>query len=345
MNQMKNFLKQLINNPSYSGDERKIADFIAKEFKKNTKDHKIVIQKYSKYGRNVLVLANNSKLLIDVHLDTVSPGDITKWSSDPFELQDNSKIYKGLGIVDVKANIAICLELLKTVDCADVSFAFCGGEEAQSLGLQYALKSGLLETVKKVIVAEPTNLRFFAKHKGCLGAILTFKKETKSHSSLSKKNAIQSALNFLEIFRKDFEFLKSVDRDHSTTYLITELTSGNGWNSSPNFCTVSIEFRTLPAQTDASVVEFLNSTLKKSGAIASLEHMHFPDLNNKNAFVDTEDDLLPFWSHGGLYHQKGINTVVFGPGDIKHAHTYDEQVQKSQLTKAKNVLVKIIKKL
>ena len=319
---MKNFLTELIRIPSHSGDERDIANYIAQEFKKHTKNHKIVIQKYSKNGRNVLILAKNPKLIIDVHLDTVSQGDVSKWNRNPFELYDDSKNFYGLGVVDVKANIALCLDLVKETNCSNVSFAFCGGEETESLGLRHTLQTNLLDKTARVIVIEPTNLKFFSKHKGCCGVTIKFMGNGKSHSTVSKrKNVVEQALSYLQTFKEAFvKFAKKID-GHSTTYSITGINSEGSKNSSPDACEVHIDFRTVQTQNDTDIIQFLKSLAKETKISISLDHRHFPSLNNKEPFCKTESGMLTFWSHAGLYEQSGFQTVVFGPGNIKYAHS------------------------
>ncbi len=44
-----------------------------------------------------------------------------------------------------------------------------------------------------------------------------------------------------------------------------------------------------------------------------------------------------FWTEASLFSQAGLPAIVFGPGDIGHAHQPNEHVDLSQLSQALNI--------
>jgi acetylornithine deacetylase len=51
---------------------------------------------------------------------------------------------------------------------------------------------------------------------------------------------------------------------------------------------------------------------------------------------------LAFWTEAALLSAAGIDAVVYGPGEISHAHAPDESVELSQLAQAFNTFQKLI---
>jgi len=50
-------------------------------------------------------------------------------------------------------------------------------------------------------------------------------------------------------------------------------------------------------------------------------------------FFDGDFHEVAFWTEASLFQEAGINTIVFGAGSIKQAHSEDEYVEKWQLEK------------
>jgi acetylornithine deacetylase len=52
---------------------------------------------------------------------------------------------------------------------------------------------------------------------------------------------------------------------------------------------------------------------------------------------------LAFWTEAALLSAAGIDCVVFGPGDIAHAHAPDEHVPIADLEKARATFAAIVR--
>jgi acetylornithine deacetylase/succinyl-diaminopimelate desuccinylase-like protein len=355
---MIDLIEKLVAIPSHN-DERKISDFLYQEIKKYAKNHKIILQKYSNNGRNLLVLSRNPKLLIDVHLDTIPPGELLNWKDNPYKILKNNNQLIGLGVCDVKCNLAICLKLLKEIDCDQVSFSFCGGEETLSLGLKKALLSNLLKQIPFAIVMEPTNLNICIGHKGQVGAEIFFSGES-SHGSIPKfnKNAIIKAYNFISVLVEEFERWKKEDKLFGeNSFNIGIVQGGEAMNKVAEKCKLSIDFRTLPGQNKEDIHNFILEIGKISKTKFRTNIKFFPPAWYNNGRMPIEDllmalkrkrtqiDIYPFWSHAGLLSQKGIPSIIFGPGDIKYAHQANEHIDYKQIDEAFNILLNFIKNI
>ena len=54
----------------------------------------------------------------------------------------------------------------------------------------------------------------------------------------------------------------------------------------------------------------------------------------KDVFSDTEIVDLPYWTEAAMLSQAGVNTVVYGPGNLEQAHKPNEYVEIAQLQAA-----------
>lgn len=349
-------LEKLISIPSHSGDEILIAKYLFEEAVRVSKNHRIIVQEYSDLGRNVLVLAQRTKLLIDVHLDTVPPGDRVDWKSEPLSLTENEGRLLGLGAADVKSGLAVCLELLRTVDCNEVSFVFCGGEETGGQGLEFAMKSGAVRGMPLAVVMEPTGLDVGIAHKSCFGVQITFQGKS-AHASTPwlGDNAIIHVNRFLNIFHELFQAWK---QKHlllgEDTFNVGIVRGGDVMNIVPDRCSLGIDMRLVPGQTTESVQRFLDEVVEKSESKCTMDIRCYPALEYMGTDGIPQEiaqktggklEQMPYWSHGGLYQEAGIPAVLFGPGSIGQAHQPNEYVRKDQLNVAYQALKSIIENL
>jgi acetylornithine deacetylase len=51
---------------------------------------------------------------------------------------------------------------------------------------------------------------------------------------------------------------------------------------------------------------------------------------------------VDFWTEASLYSEAGLQAVVFGPGDIAHAHAPDERVSLDELASVTDAYVRVL---
>ncbi len=330
-------LRELVSMPSFGGNEVLIADYLVAKLQSH-KTHRVVVQNYAEGGRNVLILPPVPRIILDAHLDTVPPGNLENWTASPFALVEKQGQLIGLGALDDKVNIAIALELFETMDCHQVGFVFCGGEETAGDGLAFALKSGQIPAVELAIAMEPTNAQVITAHKGVGWVKLVFRGKA-THASTPEKgeNAIEKALRFGEYF---LHHKSSLIKQHallgSNSFNLGTINGGTVPNVVPERCEMQIDIRTLPGQIEADFGAMFEQLVKASGSEAEIVTEAFApamDYSGKSKWLNKLRDLsgketstVTFWSHSGFYEAAGIPSLVFGPGDIRSAHQPNEQI-------------------
>lgn len=106
------FLREMVAIESYDGHEGKIIQRIRQEMEQVGFDH-IVIDPMG----NLLGYLGHGKHLIamDAHVDTVTFGDQSNWSFDPFAGMENAEVIGGLGATDQKGGMASMIYAAKII--------------------------------------------------------------------------------------------------------------------------------------------------------------------------------------------------------------------------------------
>lgn len=124
-------------------------------------------------------------LLFEGHTDVVSPGDIDKWSYDPFsgkiiEVDGKKRIY-GRGACDTKQNLAAAIYAVKAIK--DSGEKFKGNimlcipvdEEGLMIGIKDFIRRGWADDVDAAIICEPEEKNLCIYQKGAIRIGIAFK--------------------------------------------------------------------------------------------------------------------------------------------------------------------------
>lgn len=150
----RSLLETLVSIPSISGNEKKIAGFMARYLR--AAGFSVTLQPVGKNRWNVLAHKGHGKsLLLFGHLDTVS--EKAGWKTDPYSLTPKGDTLYGLGAWDMKAGIAAMLAAVKDFVPTNsrLQLAFVVDEEEVSLGMHTLVESGWLKNTYGAIAAEP----------------------------------------------------------------------------------------------------------------------------------------------------------------------------------------------
>jgi acetylornithine deacetylase len=300
---------------------------------------------------NIFLAKGSPKYLVNVHLDTVPPGDA--WESDPYDLiiEDGRAI--GLGACDIKGAAACLLTLLESgID--DYAILFSTDEEAgQSTCIKEYIKTK--PNFEAVIVAEPTQNKAVTCHRGILTGTQEFfglAGHSSEHRALAD-NAIHkltrwsnTALKIAESYNeKSFKDLQGI------AFNLGLIEGGIKPNIIADHAKVKFGMRPLPGQSFEELLQVFNTesiegnskftpgfiapALPASGSIQDLELLA-DELNiNLSAPVN-------FWTEASLFSEAGYRSIVYGPGDIADAHQPNESVELSELNHALIDFKKII---
>jgi acetylornithine deacetylase len=300
---------------------------------------------------NIFITKGSPKYLINVHLDTVPPGD--GWQSDPYDLVIDNQKAIGLGACDIKGAAACLLTLLER-GLNDYAILFSTDEEAgQSRCVKEYIKTQPI--FDGVIVAEPTQNKAVTCHRGILTGTQEFY-GVAGHSSEQRAmtdNAIHkltrwadSALKVAETHNEtSFNDLKGI------AFNLGQVEGGIKPNIIADHAQVKFGMRPLPGQSFDELLSQLNTetTQQHSKFTPGFIAPALPasgDASESELWVGqlgmSMSPPVNFWTEASLFSQAGYRSIVYGPGNIGDAHQPNEFVSLESLNQALGDFKKII---
>ncbi len=304
-------------------------------------------------------------LLLEVHQDTVPVDHMT---IDPFAARiEGDKLY-GRGACDVKGGMAAMLAAFARVTCerpasaCNLILACTVDEEHTFLGVQRLVQDGL--GADMAVVAEPTNLKIVNAHKGVVRwHINTLGRACHSSAPEQGENAIYAMAQLLEKIENYANRLAKSASDPrlgSPTLSVGRIEGGSSVNTVPDCCRIDVDRRLIPGERPTEAWEDFRQFLRKEMAQAvrfeCAEPWHSsPPLSPSGSekLVDAlgtaidaccgghEVIAVPYSTDAAAIAAAGIPAVVFGPGDIAHAHTSDEWVPLDEVEQASEILYRL----
>ncbi len=310
----------------------------------------------------LLARRGDPQLLVNVHVDTV-PAD-PDWSRDPLRLHVDDQRATGLGACDIKGAAAAILAAL-AVTSGPAALLFSSDEEA---GNSRCIRAFLAaHQFANVLVAEPTQCRAVAEHRGIATATATFSGHG-GHASAARAlhdSAVHAAVRWAAR-ALDMAAASEVATPTTTGGLVGlrlnlgTITGGLKPNMIATSASVRVGLRPppeLPPITalaelasladDPSRLTFvpgfvapplparmLASPADPKIATESLAHARAAAAALTQALGLEPGPPVDFWTEAALFSDAGATALVFGPGDIAQAHTADEWVALDQLAAA-----------
>lgn len=309
-------------------------------------------------GINIEKLSDiNSGILLSGHMDTVTTNAVL-WTNPPFKATvSGNKIY-GCGAVDMKYFIATVLELIPTMQGYKfpIILAFTGDEETDVYGIKHICNFMQENNIKPqmAIVGEPTCSKILVGHNGYCGHTTNIQ-GVAAHSS-----NINDGINSIYIASEIISHIKQLAEKYAvlgTTINVGTISGGTQKNTVPDKTTFEWDVRFARPEhlneITQSVQEFINTILNKySGANIKTDTAEFiyalmqnPDSKIADIIysaTNAEKIVSPIATEAGFLQSYGIDTVVFGTGDTKLAHTVNENISMDSLFELKNILGKIL---
>jgi len=303
----------------------------------------------------VLAIWGQPKIVLNVHIDTVPSGQ--GWDADPLTLRDEGERLIGLGSSDIKGAAACILAALEVITPRDVAVLFSGDEEHGSEVMPTVIAAGHLSGVETAIVCEPTSCRVGKRHRGMLAIRADFTGPG-GHSSLADKTArpLLDAARLAAAIGDYADAHIDVGPDDNDGYYkglcvnIGELNSDGAYNVIPTSATLWMSMRPPPGDDvkarEAAIYEIAQRLYPdaKLDTIVAFEPFSTRDISVfERFFTNTEIVDLPYWTEAAMMSAAGINTVVYGPGNIEQAHKPNEYVETAQLMTAAHNYARAIK--
>jgi len=371
------FLRDLVQTPSPSTEERAVAERIAAEmvhlgFRDVRVDRIGNVIGWIGPGRGPLLMLNG-------HMDTVGIGDPQTWSHPPYSAEIVDGTLYGLGACDMKGGLAAMLygaSLLRSVPLKGSIVVVCVVQEelCEGTGSRVLIEEEGIHP-DWVVLGEPTDLDVSRGQRGRLEIRVTTHGRS-AHSALPDlgENAVYTAARLafgLELLAGQ---LGNDDFLGPGTLAVTGISSGAvSRNAVPDRCEILIDRRLTLGENETKALAEVQRVITREGIPAEVEvsechatsytgydchaRMSYP------SWVTAENHPLviaavhaarvqlkrrpqvsrhPF-STEGVYTAGvvGIPTVGFGPGDPRCAHTADEHVRLNDVYAAAGVYARL----
>jgi acetylornithine deacetylase len=297
---------------------------------------------YARFG------SDSPRLLLNAHIDTVPAND--GYTSPPHLLVRRGERLYGLGTADIKGAIAAILEALAGGPITrPVGVLFSGDEEHGGSCVRAFLDSGAARGLERAIVCEPTRCRVGVRHRG-IGAATATLEAAGGHSSL-----VDEMVNPLALLARAAVALDDMRIEYQSkgppgfpgiNLNVAGLDGGIAFNVIPTRATLTFSVRPAPGD---SVDELLAEAERRvraataPHAIAWSVSIASPPLQPRDIagfepllgarLADPID--LGYWTEASRLSERGIDAVVFGPGDVAQAHAADEYVECAELEAAR----------
>ena len=295
------------------------------------------------------------------HIDVVPAGDPQLWEHHPYSAAIHDGRMFGRGSSDAKGPIAAALEAVAILKAAGVEpdgtleLALVSDEESGGFkGAGHLVAEGVVKP-DIAIVGEPTGLRVVRAQRGIAWSRITTR-GLAAHGSAPERG-VNAIYHMTEIVR---ELQGSVpDTTHpvlgAPTISVGTIHGGTKLNIIPASCTIEIDRRTIPGETNEDLLEQFEAAVERA-------RKTYPDIDASIEIVDagapfeiderapivttmvgavedvtgTRPDIIGFrgTSDARFLADAGAEVIVFGPGDITLAHTARESIDLVQLEHA-----------
>lgn len=313
-------------------------------------------------------------VMLSGHSDTVPPGEAT-WDHGPFsgDLVDGD--IWGRGTTDMKSGVAAMLAAIAALrrrgwrPKGGVRLAITVGEEVDCCGAAHLRDTGGLDGVGWIIIGEPTNLDVVAAHRGAIWLQIIARGKT-AHGSMPHLG-VNAITHVMELLRWLGERWPKVPyTPHSLlappTMNVGTIAGGVKTNVVPDYCVATVDLRTLPGQDSTAIIRDLRDLaaelestvpdLKLELTVANnmppvetpIEHPLVQAMASAVADVTGTRPAIrgaTYYTDGGMWVDRGIPMVIFGPGDDNLAHQPNERVPTHQVVQATRGYIAVLERL
>jgi acetylornithine deacetylase len=302
-------------------------------------------------------------LIFNGHLDVVG---IDGMIHAPWDAEERDGSIYGRGSSDMKAGVAaMCAAAARAAATigGEVIVTAVVDEEYESIGTRALVDSGL--RADAAIVTEPTRLAIMPAHLGFVWVDVTTHGRA-AHGSrwdLGVDAIRHAGLVLAEIDRMDSEVLPT--RGHPLlgrpSLHASLIEGGTGMSTYPDRCTLRLERRTIPGESDVQVRREIERACERA-ARGKLNFVADVTVTFSQAPSDVAVDApvvgalsealrscnedvriqgMSAWTDAALLNAAGIPAICFGPGDITLAHSAEEYVSIGEIERATAVLTRL----
>jgi len=317
-------------------------------------------------------------LILNGHMDVVPPGDLAKWTRDPWGGEIEGDRLYGRGACDMKSGLAsavFTVQALQSIGVAlrgDVLLQSVIGEESGGVGTLATIVRGY--RADACVIMEPMNLRIAPVHTGALTFRITVNGRAahacmRPHgvSVITEFVPIVTALEHLNADRHQrFRDGLFDDPTNVASLSIGTVRAGDWPSTVPDLLVAEGRLGVFPNESVREARTALEATVREVAAgrawlrdnppvvewvegqfepgttpldspiIERLSRSHEAVTGTPASLfgVPCGTDLRLFTRHAG------VPTVLYGPGNVVHAHAADEYVSVEQVVKCTKVLAR-----
>ncbi len=359
-------LADLISIESISGREEEIGHYIMDYLSRLG----LETEKYPVYDGGINVVTRigegEPRLLVETHMDVVPSLDM----ENAFTPRIVGDVIYGRGACDVKGGMVstfLTLEKLISMEKAlphQVIFAYVVDEEQGGRGASNLIENGILADYG--IVIEPTDLSIAISTSGCIEFRIECMGESGHAASLDGKNAITGLIKLLENLLLEDIVNEEGDLPNMKSILNIGRFSGgeNPWMI-PSQAEVECLLHFLPKHSSHEVENWLKNFVSSQMRLFDMKYNLLVTHRCEGYELNRDDPLVRIageiardhlkkevvYTHmtsesdaNQLYHRGGMPCILFGPGDIKYAHSSQEHINVNDVVLASEILTKILRK-
>lgn len=267
----------------------------------------------------------------------------------------------GCGSCDVKAFLACALAAASAIDPAHFTdglrIVLTADEEIGCIGASHLIADDVLHP-RRMIIGEPTSLHPARAGKGyCLAEVTIHGKEAHSAHPDQGVSAIFHAADFILAIRDLAAMLKRDANEFFspgyTTLNIGTIQGGTAKNIVPGECQLQLEWRPIPGHSAGAVLQSVTELITNLEASRPGFRAEIRPVRRQPGFETPADSHLvrrmeslaarpavsiPFGSEASFFAPIAEEVIVFGPGDMRTAHSSRECVPLAELDEATALL-------
>jgi acetylornithine deacetylase len=293
-------------------------------------------------------------LVFMCHTDTVPWAEEWKEALEPV-LRDGN--LHGCGACDVKGFLACLLAAIsKPVLEAwpdGLRLVLTADEEIGCVGASHLVAEGALRP-RRMVIGEPTSLHPARAGKGyCLAEVTVLGKEAHSAHPRQGVSAIYNAARLITAI-EDFAAKLALE-NHSffdpafTTINVGTIEGGTAKNIVPGSCRFQLEWRPIPGEQPNRVLRSVGEIVERLQSLDPAFHAEIKPSRQQAGFetsavaalVQSVESItgrpaisIPFGSEASIFAPTAEEVIVFGPGDMRTAHSSRECVPVAELDQA-----------
>ena len=339
-------LVNLIETPSFSGQEKETADLIETFLKKKGID--IVRENNNIWALNKYFDPAKPSILLNSHHDTVRPNK--GYTRDPHKAEIESGKLFGLGSNDAGGALVSLISAFvhlyhgESMKYNLILLASAEEENSGDLGIRSVIPE--LPEIDFAIVGEPTEMNLAIAEKGLL-VLDCYARGTAGHAAHVRDDyAIYKAVKAIQWF-ESYTFELISDTLDDTKMTVTQIEAGNQHNVVPSVCHFVVDVRVNDHYSNEEVLKIVKDNVEVEVVERSLR------LNS--SFISRDHEIVmagvklgrKLYGSPTLSDQANLScpSLKLGPGDSLRSHTADEFIFVSEVEEAIDLYVKLLEQI